>query len=129
MKSSIPSFFLWCISILFVFSCGTDEGTDPTLVGVWTDENNLYHFRSDERYGIKYLRQGQGQDSITTDSVFGTYSVDTRRSNISFQQEGFVIRPDSLVTRKGAGTTWNYTISGNKLEYRSRTTVGTLFRQ
>ncbi len=110
-------------------ACNNDsEGVDPSLVGVWTDENNLYHFKSDLRYGIKYLRKGQGNDSILTDSVFGTYTVDTRRSNISFFQEGFLLRSDSLVFSALSGTTWNYSISGNQLNYESRTTSGTLFK-
>ncbi len=108
--------------------CGDNTGVDPSVVGVWTDDNNRYHFQADSRYGVKYLRKGQGQDTILTDSVFGTYVVDTRRNNISFNQEGIVLRPDSLVLRPQSGTTWNYTISGNVLEYRSRTTVGSIFR-
>jgi hypothetical protein len=116
-------------ALMLPMGCGGDsEGNDPSLVGVWTDENNLYYFKTDLKYGIKYLRKGQGNDSILTDSVFGNYSVDTRRNNVSFFQEGFVLRPDSLVLKPLSGTTWNYKITGNTLVYESRTTSGTLIR-
>jgi hypothetical protein len=119
--------FILCISLA---ACSRDEvQPEPALVGQWTDYNVVYTFNNDLTYAMNYLRNGRGGDTITVDSVFGIYRTDSKRKSLSFEIRGYRTKEGQLINKSLSGTTWQYNIQDNKLNYQSRTIIGTLFKK
>lgn len=124
-------FFIVC-AVLFtlLFSCKKEsEKADPLLLGNWSDGNSKYTFSQNLTFGIKYLRSGTATDSVLTDSIWGKYSVDTKRSNIYFEATQLTEKkqPSKVVTRKISLPVWNYSFTTDSiLNYSSSSLKGQL---
>jgi len=134
---------IWFILVLLlVTSCGNNDNyfttlnvMDPDLAGSWWDTNTIYTFSeiSEDNitilvYGEKHIRSGVGQDSIVTDSVYGTFDLDLDRKNITFNVKGWITKSGDTVAQELNSTTWNYSITDTIMTYESSTTLGTLTR-
>lgn len=123
---SQKAILLYILAALAIVSCKNDN-SDPKLVGTWTDTNLKYVFNQDLTYGVKYLRTGTPYDTVTADTTWGTYVVDSKRSNVSFEVAGVKTRKGELIEKSLLNATWNYKILGDTvLSYRSSTTLGEL---
>ena len=113
-----------------LFSCTTEtDKVDPLLVGNWSDGNTKYTFAQNLTFGIKYLRSGSAVDSVLTDSIWGKYSVDTKRSNIYFEASKLTEKknPTTIVSRKISLPVWNYSYATDSvLNYSSNSLNGQL---
>lgn len=114
---------------LALWGCSPIElGDDPRLIGKWADSYLQYQFNTDKSFDIKYLRNTAGKN-ITTDYAFGTYYVDTKRNNITFEIKGYSSTASKDTNQVFYnGTTWNYTLADSTLKYESKTTIGLLFK-
>lgn len=118
--------YIIILLVITLASCKNDT-SDPKLVGSWSDTNLKYVFNSDNTYGIKYLRSGTPFDTITADTTWGEYIVDSKRSNISFEIKGLKTRKGEILEKPLLNSTWNYKIeSDTVLIYKSATTLGEL---
>jgi hypothetical protein len=116
---------------LCIFSCKKDDSIDTQLLGTWSDYNSSYTFNSDFTYNIRYLSTGSGPDSVVVDSAFGTYELDNKRVNVTFNQQGYRDKASTTVFYQSANpATWHYTIQNDTiLNYTSHTTLGVLYKQ
>ena len=114
-----------------ILSCKKDKSIDPQLIGPWTDYNAFYQFNNDFTYYTKYLKTGSGMDSVKIDSVWGTYELDRKRVNVTFNQQGYRQKYTGIVYFQNANpNTWHYSIQNDTvLNYNSHTTLGTLIKQ
>jgi hypothetical protein len=114
-----------------LLSCKKDKSIDTQLIGPWSDYNAFYQFNNDFTYYTKYLRIGSGADSVKVDSVWGTYELDRKRVNVTFNQHGYRQKYTGIVYYQNANPdTWHYSIQNDTvLNYNSHTTLGTLIRQ
>jgi len=116
-------YFVILLSLLF--SCRSQDTIDPKLIGKWTDTNTIYEFRDDNTYSTNYLRVGVLPNSVLTDSVFGEYTIETKRSNITFDLRGYRPKNGVVIDSSLNSTTWNYSIENDTiLNYESNTTLG-----
>ena len=117
--------------MICTFSCKKDTSIDTKLIGKWSDFNSLYQFNSNFTYSINYLSIGNGKDSVTIDSAFGTYELDKKRVNVTFNQKGHRTKSTGAVLFQTANpTTWHYSFpSDSVLNYNSNTTLGVLYKQ
>jgi hypothetical protein len=122
-------------------SCSPEDvGPDDRLSGSsWGDLNATWNFVDDEHYYQQFTRalgtaQVSGEDEYR-DSIFGTYSVDTRRETITFKAEGYKlyhlssgqVTGSEVVMEDVDADVWNYEIEGDSLlRYESNTAMGTL---
>lgn len=112
---------------VFLSACKKDDGVDDQLYGKWTDTNTVYEFRDDLTYSTKYVRAGVLPNSVLTDSVWGTYIIESDRSNITFDLKGYRPKNGEPVEESLNSTTWNYAIENDTiLHYESNTTLGTM---
>jgi hypothetical protein len=127
MKKYILLFSL----MIAILSCKKDKSIDTQLIGQWSDYNAFYQFNNDFTYYTKYLKVGSGADSVKVDSVWGTYELDRKRVNVTFNQQGYRQKYTGIVYFQNANpNTWHYSIeSDTVLNYNSHTTLGTLFKQ
>lgn len=117
-------------TIVGLSSCNDFEGDDANLHGVWSNGLQTYYFNDDMSYYYTNNFTGDTITPVKFDSVFGVYSVDTRRNNITLEITGYRFTgTDSVVYTSLNGTTWNYSISNDKLNYTSNTSVGSLDKQ
>jgi hypothetical protein len=124
MKNRIA--IILVLLVINLTSCKV-ETSDPKLVGSWTDTNLKYTFNTDNTYGIKYLRSGTPFDTITADTTWGKYVVDSKRSNVSFEIIGLRTRKGEVLEKPLLNATWNYKIVDDTvLTYKSATTLGTM---
>jgi hypothetical protein len=118
------------LSVCLIVACNSSkEELDERILGQWSDGNTSYHFKANKIFGIKYQRQGLGIDAVTTDSIWGTYQVDKKRSNIYFEAEYLTLKskPDSVIKRRTNLPVLNYLIQGDSLlNYTSNTIKGSL---
>lgn len=122
----------------FLVSCAPEEITDdPKIIGTWENPTLRYVFRNDKTYSQIFLRKGRGSDTTRRDSLFGTFSVDGRRSNITFTLKGFRVRDTArsgadssftILREQNAGV-WNYTVTDSILKYNSGTQRGEFKRK
>lgn len=120
------------LAVIFSGCSANQDYIDTKLLGKWTDYNNRYQFNPDHTYSINYLRSGLGADTVLIDSVFGTYQLNKKRSNLTFFQEGYRNRNSAgtITYQKTNATTWNYTIENDTVvKYTSNTTLGRLFKK
>jgi hypothetical protein len=117
--------------IFCTLSCKKDNSIDTKLIGKWSDFNSLYQFNSNFTYSINYLSIGNGKDSVKIDSAFGTYELDKKRVNVTFNQKGYRKKSTGVVLFQTANpTTWHYSFpSDSVLNYNSNTTLGVLYKQ
>jgi hypothetical protein len=117
--------------LLCIFSCKKDDSIDTQLVGTWSDYNSSYQFNSDFTYNVLYLSMGNGGYTVTIDSSFGTYELDRKRVNVTFNQKGYRQKTNGAVLFETANpVTWHYSIQGDTaLHYNSHTTIGILYKQ
>jgi hypothetical protein len=117
--------------IICTFSCKKDNSIDTKLIGKWSDFNSLYKFNSDFTYNINFLSNGSGKDSVTIDSAFGTYELDKKRVNVTFNQKGYRKKSTKVVLFQSTNpTTWHYSFPNDTvLNYNSNTTLGVLYKQ
>lgn len=102
--------------------------TDPKLIGKWTDRNVRYYFYPTRTYGLKYLRKGSGLDTVTTDSSYGSYTLDITNNTISFLLTGVKLKTGTVLGVNINGGVWNYAINDTVLTYTSLTSNGRLVR-
>ena len=127
MKKGILILTLFVLAV----ACKKDDSIDPKLLGKWSDFNVRYTFNGDYTYAVNYLRTGAGQDSVLVDSVFGTYSLDRKRDNITFNQKGYRERySGNIISQEKYANTWNYSFETDTiLKYTSNTTLGVLYKE
>lgn len=107
----------------------TDEtATDPKLIGRWTDRNVRYYFRTDRSYAQKFLRKGAANDTVLTDSAYGTYTLDITNNTVSFLMTGYKLKSGTIVGSNINAGVWNYSIKDTVLTYTSLTSNGRLVR-
>lgn len=119
---------LFIVSIFVsLASCNDFDGDDPNVHGTWSSGLQTYYFNSDKTFSYTNNFAGDSINPVNIDSVFGTYTIDTKRSNLSFDIQGYKLDSNNVIVFESLnGTTWNYSISDNKLNYTSNTTAGTL---
>lgn len=122
------SLLIWTASILFACEKQNTTQTDPKLVGKWTDKNVRYYFYPTRAYGLKYLRKGFGLDTVTTDSSYGSYTLDVSNNTVSFLLTGIKLKSGTFVGVNINGGVWNYAIKDTVLTYTSLTSNGRLVR-
>lgn len=118
------------LTILVLSSCNDFEGDDPNVHGTWSSGLQTYYFNADKTYSYTNNFSGDSINPVYIDSVFGTYTIDTRRSNISMSILGYKLDSNNAIVNQALnGTTWNYSISDDKMDYTSNTSAGTLDKQ
>jgi hypothetical protein len=127
----MKKFTVLFVLFLAIGSCKKDKTIDTQLIGPWSDYNAFYQFNEDFTYYTRYLKVGSGSDSVRVDSVWGTYSLDKKRVNVTFNQKGYRQKYTGIVYFQAANPiTWHYSIQNDTvLNYTSHTSLGTLFRQ
>ncbi|HXA00940.1 MAG TPA: hypothetical protein VNW99_03070 [Cytophagaceae bacterium] len=117
--------------IICTLSCKKDNSIDTKLIGKWSDFNALYQFNTDFTYHINYLSVGSGKDSVKIDSAFGTYELDKKRVNVTFNQKGYRHKYTGVVLFQTVNPiTWHYSIQSDTiLNYNSNTSLGILYKQ
>ncbi|TAH25351.1 MAG: hypothetical protein EAZ07_07460 [Cytophagales bacterium] len=122
--------FLLLIGSFFLLNCEKEADTpDNRLIGTWSDGNVDYTFSKSMILGVKYKRDGIAQNVIKTDSIWGTYSVDNKRSNIYFNAQFYTEKANpSLIIKKDLQLpVWNYSFSNDStLEFTSNSIRGLL---
>lgn len=127
MKQSYTLLILLCITL---FSCNKFDGEDPDLYGSWSNGIQTYTFNSDKSYSLEYLQKGDSLNPVYADSVFGIYTIDEKRSNLTFDQKGYKLDSNDVIIYQDVnGTTWNYSIDDNLLKYESNTGYGEFTKQ
>jgi len=126
--------FFICAALFtsLVFGCKKEsDKVDPLLIGNWTDGNTKYTFADNRTFGIKYLRTGNTAESVLTDSIWGTFSVDNKRSNIYFEANQLTERkhPNTIVSRKINLPVWNYNFTADSLLNYSSNSIKGQFRK
>lgn len=126
--------FFICAALFtsFVLSCkNKSDKVDPMLIGNWTDGNTKYTFADNRTFGIKYLRTGSTAESVLTDSIWGKFSVDNKRSNIYFEANQLTERkqPNTIVSRNINLPVWNYTFTADSLLNYSSNSIKGQFRK
>lgn len=122
--------FFICAALLsaFVYGCKKEpDKVDPLLIGNWTDGNTKYTFAENRTFGIKYLRTGITAESVLTDSIWGKFSVDNKRSNIYFEANQLteIKQPNTTVSRKISLPVWNYKFATDSIfNYTSNSIQG-----
>lgn len=113
-----------------VFACKKESTfVNPTLVGTWSDGNVNYSFAQNLQFGIKYKRAGSPQDSVATDSIWGKYSLDSKRNNIYFEANQLTEKrnPAKIISKVTKLPVWNYSFVGDSvLHYTSNSLNGKL---
>jgi GH15 family glucan-1,4-alpha-glucosidase len=108
---------------LLLSSCSKDNSIiETTLIGTWSDGNINYTFATNKTFGIKYKRTGTTTNLIVTDSIWGNYTLDTKRNNIYFEANFKTVNqnPDSIIAKKINLPVWNCIFSSDStMEYRS----------
>lgn len=116
-------YFLMICTVFSVLSCSKDNSIiDPKLAGTWSDGNVNYSFANDKTFGIKYTRSGTTNNPVTTDSIWGNYTVDSRRKNIYFEANFKTLTQnmDSVIAQRINLPVWNYNFtSDTTMTYKS----------
>ncbi len=123
-------FIAGTVLLALLFSCKKESDTvDPLLLGNWSDGNSKYTFSQNLTFGIKYLRSGTATEAVVTDSIWGKYSVDNKRSNIYFEASQLTEKkqPQQVVNRRISLPVWNYSFTTDSvLNYSSNSIKGQL---
>ncbi|MFL5731099.1 MAG: hypothetical protein ACJ75J_16545 [Cytophagaceae bacterium] len=121
---------IYLVLLFCIFSCKKDNSIDTQLIGKWSDFTSTYTFNPDFTYNTLYTRIGSGADSVKIDSAFGTYELDKKRVNVTFNQAGYRQKYTGVVFYEKANpVTWHYSIQDSVLNYNSHTTTGVLYKQ
>ena len=130
MYSKTYFYILITLLSVAIFACKKESNfVDPTLVGTWSDGNVNYSFAQNLQFGIKYKRAGSPQDSVTTDSIWGKYSIDSKRYNIYFETNQLTEKrnPSKVIAKVTKLPVWNYSLVGDSvLNYTSNSLNGKL---
>ncbi len=119
--------YIILMSLIGLTACNDFEGDDPNLHGSWTSGLQTYYFNSDMTFSYTNNFSGDSINPVHIDSVFGNYSVDTRRSNLSFEITGYKLDSNDVIVYEAInGTTWEYSINNDQLKYTSNTSAGVL---
>src|SRR5690606_30007331 len=102
------------------------------LIGKWTDFNTSYTFSEDKTFYSLYLRSGMGSDTILVDSIFGTYSVNKKKTVLNFIMNGYRKRDSlkTIVMDNRNMPAWNYKFDNDStLTYQTSTAYSKLFKK
>lgn len=114
---------------LILTACKVDDSINPDLVGSWENTSVRYTFKDDYSFSQENLRKGDSSNLVVVDSLFGTYVLDNKRSNVTFKPAGYRIDSTGEIITQGLNDqTWEYSIDGSTLSYESPTTLGELER-
>lgn len=107
----------------FALACETVSiSPDTQLYGKWGSVGERFEFKEDGSFGQLILRKTSSvKDTANADSIFGTYEVDSKRSNIMFTMTGYR-KADSthkIVMKAYNMATWNYSVTADTLKYES----------
>lgn len=104
---------------------------DTQLYGKWADIASIYEFRQDDTFSQKLIRRGAiSKDTADADSIFGTYRVESKRSNIIFDMKGYRKRlTGQIVTKSYNMPTWNYSVVADTLKYESLGQINSLIKR
>lgn len=123
-------FIATCVLALSICACNKEKkAADPALPATWTDGNVNYTFASNGTFGIRYNRLGNTQDKVETDSIWGEYTLDKKRSNIYWDAKYLTKKnnPGLILTQPTNLPVWNYAhTSDTTLTYTSNSISGKL---
>ena len=124
-----PQYILLLVIAFVLTACKVDDSINPELIGSWENTSVRYTFKSDYSFAQENLRKGDSTNLVVVDSLFGTYVLDNKRSNVTFKPIGYRIDSTGEIITQGLNDqTWEYSIEGNTLNYESPTTLGELER-
>lgn len=94
---------------------------DPQLYGKWGSVGERFEFKEGGSFSQLILRRtSTPKDTANADSIFGTYEVDSKRSNISFSITGYRKADTKKIVLKSFNmATWNYSLVADTLKYES----------
>ncbi len=108
---------MFFLALTGLFSCTKEDEFDPELIGTWSNAFQRVTFLENGRFGQRYTNP-----SVVNDSIFGTYTVDGKRKNVTLEGEGYrIATSDSIVYQDLTNQTWNYEISGTTMNIESPT--------